>query len=99
MERLKVTELKALSKSLGLKGYLRLNKADLVRLIMDHLNSRPGPVPRPRQSKDPSKDVKRWRPPKPMRAPPTTQTDTTKTTTQTHLPTQTPTTPTTKIPT
>ena len=46
MERLKVTELKALSKSLGLRGYSRLNKDDLVKLIMDHLISRPRPVPR-----------------------------------------------------
>ena len=48
MERSRVKELKALSKSLGLGGYSRLNKADLVKLIMDHLTSRPRPVPRPR---------------------------------------------------
>ena len=70
MERLKVTELKALSKSLGLRGCSRLRKADLVKLIMDHLNSRPRPVPRHRQSKDPPKDVMKRRPPKPTRPPP-----------------------------
>ena len=47
MERLKVKELKALSKSLGLRGYSRLNKADLGKLIMDHLASGPRRVPRP----------------------------------------------------
>ena len=71
MERLKVKELKAISKSLGLRGYSRMNKADLVKLIMDHLNSRPRPVPRPRQSKDlPPEVIVKRRPPKPMRSPP-----------------------------
>ena len=70
MERLKVTELKALSKSLGLRGYSRLNKADLVKLIMDHMNSRPRPVPWPPQPNDPPKDVIKRRPPKPTRPPP-----------------------------
>ena len=70
MERLKVTELKALLKSLGLRGYSRLNKADLVKLIMDHFNSRARPVPRPRQLNDPPKDVIKRRPPRPNRTPP-----------------------------
>ena len=39
MERLKVVDLKALSKSLGIRAYLRLRKAELVKLIMDHLSS------------------------------------------------------------
>ena len=45
MERLKVVDLKALFKSLGLRGYSRLRKADLVKLIMGHLSSRPRPIP------------------------------------------------------
>ena len=47
MERLKVKELKALSKSLGLSGYSKLNKSDLVKLVMGHLNSKPRPTPLP----------------------------------------------------
>ena len=39
MERLKVVDLKALSKSLGLRGYSMLRKAELVKLIIDHLSS------------------------------------------------------------
>ena len=69
MERLKVVELKASSKSLGLRGYSRLRKADLVKLIQDHLASRPRPVPRPQQVMKPPKDVIRERPSKPMRPP------------------------------
>ena len=49
MERLKVADLKALSKSLGLRGYSRLRKAELVKLIMDRLSSRPRPRPQPCQ--------------------------------------------------
>ena len=49
MERLKVVEFKALLKSLGLRGYSRLRKVELVKLIMDHLSSRPRPIPRPHQ--------------------------------------------------
>ena len=60
MERLKVVELKALCKGLGLRGYSRLRKVELIRSIMDHLSSRPRPIPRAR----------RVRPPKPTRPPP-----------------------------
>ena len=69
MERLKVKELKALSKSLGPRGYSRLNKADLVKLITDHLDSIPRLVPRPRQSKGPPEGIIRRRPPKSTRPP------------------------------
>ena len=51
MESLKVTDLKALSKTLELRGYSRLRKSDLIKLIMDHLNSRPKLIPRPRSPK------------------------------------------------
>ena len=70
MERLKVVELKALSKSLDLRGYSKLRKAELVKLIMDHLNSGPRPVLRPRQVIKPPKGIIRRRPPKPTRPPP-----------------------------
>ena len=46
MERLKVKELKALSKRLGLKGYSKLNKSDLIKLLMEHLDSKPASRPR-----------------------------------------------------
>ena len=65
-----VKQLRALLKSLGLRGYSRLRKADLVKFIKDHFNSRPRPVPRPRQPNDPPKDVIKWRPPRPTRPPP-----------------------------
>ena len=68
MERLKVVDLKALSKSLSLKGYSRLRRAKLVRLIMDHLSSRPRP--RPLQVMKPLEGIIRRRPPKPTRSPP-----------------------------
>ena len=71
MERLKVKELRALSKSLGLKGYSKLHKSDLVKLVMDHLNSRPKPVPKPRPPKPPIQQ----RPPIPPRPPPRPQMD------------------------
>ena len=45
MERLKVVELRALWKSLGLRSYSRLRKAELVKLIMDDLSSRPRSIP------------------------------------------------------
>ena len=67
MERLKVVDLKALSKSLGLRGYSRLRKAELVKLIMDHLSSRPRPIPRPHQVIKPPEGIIRRRPPKPTR--------------------------------
>ena len=63
VERQMVKELRALSKSLGLRGYSRLRKADLVKFIKDHLNSRPRPLPRPQ-------DIVRVRPPRPARPPP-----------------------------
>ena len=69
MERLKVVELKALSKSLGLRGYSRLRKAELVKLIVDHLSSRPRPIPRPHQVIKPLEGIIRRRPPKPTRPP------------------------------
>ena len=70
MERLKVVDLKALSKSLGLRGYSRLRKAELVKLIMDHLSSRPRLIPRPHQVIKPLEGIIRHRPPKPTRPPP-----------------------------
>ena len=65
MERLKVKELKALSKSLG---YSRLNKSDLVKLIVDDLNSRPRLFPQP--CPPPPRPAPSPRPPMPMRPPP-----------------------------
>ena len=41
MERLKVTGVEGLLKSLDLRGYSRLRKADLVKLIMDYFASGP----------------------------------------------------------
>ena len=70
MKRQMVKQLRALSISLGLRGYSRLRKADLVKFIEDHFNSRPRLVPRPRQPNDPPKDVIKWRPPRPARPPP-----------------------------
>ena len=70
MERLKVVDLTALFKSLGLRGYSRLRKAELVKLIMDHLSSRPRPIPRPCQVIKPTEGIIRRRPPKPTRPPP-----------------------------
>ena len=67
MERLKVVDLTSLSKSLGLRGYSRLRKAELVKLIMDYLSSRPRPIPRPRQVMKPLEGIIRRRPPKPTR--------------------------------
>ena len=69
MERLKVVELKALWKSLGLRGYSRLRKVELVKLIMDHLSSRARPIPRPRQVIKPLESIIRHRPTKPTRPP------------------------------
>ena len=37
MEQLKVTQLKALSKECGLKGYSKLRKAELIELINRHV--------------------------------------------------------------
>ena len=71
MERLKFKELKALSKSLGLKGYSKLNKSDLAKLVMDHLNSRPKPTPHPRHTPLPRPTPSPHpRPPKATRPPP-----------------------------
>ena len=69
MERMKVVELKALSKSLGLRDYSRLRKAELVKLIMDHSSSGPRPIPQSRQVKKPPEGIIRCRPPKPTRPP------------------------------
>ena len=74
MLRLKVKELKPLSKSLGLRGYSRLNKSDLIKLIMDYLNSRPRPTPRPHPRPCPTphptpQPTPQPRPPKPTRPP------------------------------
>ena len=57
-----VKQVRALSKSLGLRGYSKLRKADLVKFIEDHLNSRPRTLPRP-------PEIVRVRPPKPTRPP------------------------------
>ena len=70
IERLKVVDLKALSKSLCLRDYSRLRKAELVKLIMDHLSSRPRLVPQPRQVIKPLEGIIRRRPSKPTRPPP-----------------------------
>ena len=69
MERLKVVDLKASLKSLGLRGYSRLRNAELVKLIMDHLSSRPRPIPRPRQVIKPPEAIIRHRPPRLTRPP------------------------------
>ena len=45
---MKVTDLRSLARQLGMRGYSRLRKDDLIDLIEDNISSRPPPRPAPR---------------------------------------------------
>ena len=70
---MRVVDLKALAKERGLRGYSRLNKAELIAFIQNNLQprTRPPPIPAPRQIpalRPPS--APRTRPPRSTRPPP-----------------------------
>ena len=48
MNEMKVTDLRSLARQLGMRGYSRLRKDDLMDFIKDNLSSRPPPRPAPR---------------------------------------------------
>ena len=56
MNEIKVTDLRSLARQLGMRGYSRLRKDDLIDFIKDNLSSRPPPRPaaRPTQPRQPS---------------------------------------------
>ena len=60
MNEMKVTDLRSLGRQLGMRGYSRLRKDDLIDFIKDNLSSRPRPrpasrpAPRPTQPRQPS---------------------------------------------
>ena len=47
MNDIKVSDLKSLARQLGMRGYSRLRKDDLIDFINDNLRSRPRPRPGP----------------------------------------------------
>ena len=47
MNDIKVSDLKSLARQLGMRGYCRLRKDDLIDFINDNLRSRPRPRPGP----------------------------------------------------
>ena len=67
MNDMKVTDLRSLAASLGMRGYSRLRKDDLIDFIKNNLSSRPPPrpAPRPTQLRQPSI---RFRPDRPRQS-------------------------------
>ena len=48
MDNMKVTDLRSLARQLGMRGYSRLRKNDLIDFIKGNLRLRPPPRPAPR---------------------------------------------------
>ena len=63
---MKVTDLRSLSRQLGMRGYSRLKKDDLIDFVKDNLSSRPPPRPAPRPPPRPAPRP----PPRPAPRPP-----------------------------
>ena len=59
-ESMRVVDLKALAKERGLRGYYRLNKAELIAFIPNNLQplTRPPPIPAPRTRPPPPPPVR-----------------------------------------
>ena len=48
-KNIRVAELKAIARELGLRGYSRLRKGELIALLRDNLQPPPRQAPRPRE--------------------------------------------------